>query len=72
VPQWPSHPAQATYAPMLRETSILSGTSYASADGERPASDFPQPDPVSLGTVARELKKEHDQVKKSRVVWINQ
>jgi len=68
----PSHPAHADYAPMSQEHSILGSGSYASAQGERPASDFPQAEAVSLGTAARELRKQHAQVKKSRVVWVNQ
>ena len=68
----PSHPQHADYAPMMQEHSVLSG-SYASAQGERRASDFPQPaGGLSLGDYARELKKQHDQVKRARVVWINQ
>jgi hypothetical protein len=70
--QFESHPEHATYAPMAQERSVLGGSSYASAQGERPLSEFPQPAPVSLGTVARELKQQHAQLKKSRVVWVNQ
>jgi hypothetical protein len=68
----PSHPAHASYVPMSSEQSVLASSSYASAQGERPFSDFPQPEPVSLGAAARELKKQHDQMKKSRTVWVNQ
>ncbi len=68
----PSHPAHADYVPMSPERNILGSSSYASAQGERPASDFPQAEPISLGAAARELRKQHAQVKKSRVVWINQ
>jgi hypothetical protein len=68
----PSHPAQATYTPMSQERTILATSSYTSAQGERPASDFAQPETVSLGAVARELRKQHAQLKKSRVVWVNQ
>ncbi|MGB8012654.1 MAG: hypothetical protein WCF68_13645 [Terriglobales bacterium] len=67
-----SHPGHASYAPMSQETSILAATSYTSGQGERRASDFPHPEDVSLGVIARELRKEHAQLKKSRVVWINQ
>jgi hypothetical protein len=72
VYQSPSHPSHASYAPMSQETSILAATSYTSAQGERPASDFPQAESVPLGTYAREMKKQHAQLKRSRVVWINQ
>jgi hypothetical protein len=72
----PSHTAHASYAPMAHEWSILSGSSFSMARGERPASDFPQQataeETVSLGAVARELRQQHAQVKKSRVVWVNQ
>ena len=72
----PSHPAHASYAPMGREQNILGGSSFHSAQGERLASDFPQQAPaveaVSLGAIARELRQQHAQLKKSRVVWVNQ
>jgi hypothetical protein len=67
-----SHPQHAAYAAMSQEQNILASTSYSSAQGERPASDFPQPESVSLGAAARELRERHASVKKSRVVWINQ
>ncbi len=70
--EFSSHPAHADYAPMSQEHSVLSSSSYTTAQGERPASDFPQPESVSLGAVARELRKQHAQLKKSRVVWVNQ
>jgi hypothetical protein len=57
---------------MSSEQSVLASSSYASAQGERPFSDFPQPEPVSLGAAARELRKQHDKTKKSRTVWVNQ
>jgi|HubBroStandDraft_5_1064220.scaffolds.fasta_scaffold88921_3 hypothetical protein len=68
----PSHPAHASYTAMSTETSVLASSSYTSAQGERPVSDFPQPDPVSLGLAARELKKQHAELKRSHVVWVNQ
>jgi hypothetical protein len=68
----PGHPAHASYASMSQEHSVLSNTSYTSARGERPASDFPQQEAVSLGAFAREFRKEHAELKKSRVVWVNQ
>src|SRR5277367_4202226 len=67
-----SHPAHASYAAMSAEQSVLPNVGYASAQGERPASDFPQQEAVPLGTAARELKKEHAPLKKSRYVWVNQ
>jgi len=70
--QAPSHPAHAAYAPMSQELSVLAATSYSLAQGERPASDFPQAEGVPLGTYAREFRKQHAHLKKSRVVWVNQ
>jgi hypothetical protein len=70
--QFSSHEAHASYAPMAQGQNILAATSYSSAQGERRASDFPQPEGVSLGLVARELRQQHAQLKKSPIVWINQ
>jgi|ERR1700687_3388954 len=70
--QFSSHPAHASYAPMSQEQNVLAATSYSSAQGERPASDFPQPESVSLGLAARELRQQHAQLKKSPIVWVNQ
>lgn len=69
--QSPSHPQHADYAPLRQEHSVISG-SYSSAQGERPASDFPQAPGISLGDYARQFRKQHDVLKKSRVVWVNQ
>jgi hypothetical protein len=68
----PSHPAHASYTPMMQEQSVLGSSNYTSAQGERRASDFPQAEGVSLGVYARELRKQREQLKKSRVVWVNQ
>ncbi len=68
----PSHPAHASYTPMSPEQNMLGGTGYFFGQGERPLSEFPQPAPVPLGTIARELRQQHAEVKKSRVVWVNQ
>jgi hypothetical protein len=70
--QSPSHPAHAAYAPMSQEQNVLAATSYTLAQGDRPASDFPQAEAVSLGAFAREFRKQHAQLKKTRVVWVNQ
>lgn len=72
IPVSPDHPAHASYAPMSSGQSVLGNGSYASVQGERPVSDFPQPEEISLGAAARELKKEHTQLKKANVVWVNQ
>jgi len=70
--QFQSHTGHADYVPMSQERSVLSSASYSSAQGERPASDFPQAEGVSLGAFAREFRKQHAEVKKARIVWINQ
>ncbi len=57
---------------MSQEQSVLGAASYTSGRGERPASDFPQAEAVSLGAFAREFRKQHAQVKKARIVWVNQ
>jgi hypothetical protein len=68
----PSHPAHASYAPMMQEQSVLGSSNYTSAQGERRASDFPQAEGISLGVYARELRKQHAELKKARFVWVNQ
>ena len=68
----PSHPAHASYTPMSQEQNVLAGTNYFSAQGERPLWEFPQPAAIPLGTIARELRQQQAEVKKSRVVWVNQ
>jgi hypothetical protein len=70
--QFQTHPSHADYAPMSAERSVLPSTTFLTAQGERRPSDFAQPESLPLGTIARELKKQHDELKKSRVVWINQ
>jgi hypothetical protein len=60
---------------MAREQNNLGSSSFSFAQGERPASDFPHQAAaaaVSLGAVARELRQQHAQLKKSRVLWVNQ
>jgi len=69
--QSPEHDAHASYAPLAQGVSLYPNTGYLSAQGERPASDFPQMATPSLGDIARELKKQHELAKKARVVWEN-
>jgi hypothetical protein len=70
--QFQNHPSHADYAPLSAERSVLPSTTFYSAQGERRASDFAQPEAMPLGTIARELKRQHAELKKSRVVWVNQ
>src|SRR5271168_4509716 len=42
--QFQNHPSHADYAPMSTERSVLPSTTFLSAQGERRASDFAQPD----------------------------
>jgi hypothetical protein len=71
IPQSPNHPAHASYTPLSQGESVIGHSSYTFAQGDRAASDFPHAEDVSLGAAARELRKQHAQLKKSRVVWIN-
>jgi len=68
----PDHPAHASYAELGTGQSVLGGSGYTMAQGDRPASDFPQLAQISLGDAARELRKQHKQAKKARVIWTNQ
>ena len=68
----PDHPAHASFSSISDGTSFVGGGSYTIAQGDRPASDFPQLAQISLGDAARELRKQHEKVKKARVVWTNQ
>jgi len=67
----PTHPLHASYAPIASEQTLMGGTSYTMTQGDRPAWDFPQAPQIALGDVARELKKKHEQDKKSRVLYEN-
>ncbi len=67
----PDHPAHASYAEIPSGQSVVGGGGYTLAQGDRPASDFPQAAQISLGDAARELRKQHEQVKKARFVWTN-
>jgi hypothetical protein len=70
--QFQTHPSHADYGSMSEERSVLPSTTFWSAQGERRPSDFAQPEALPLGTIARELKRQRGELKKSRVVWINQ
>jgi hypothetical protein len=70
--QPPDHPEHASYSPIAREQTLVAGGGDTYAHGDRPASDFPQAAEISLGEVARELRKQHESAKKARVVWEKQ
>jgi hypothetical protein len=67
----PDHPLHASYAPIADGRGIVGGGGVSFAQGERPVSDFPQMAALPLGDAARELKKQHAQLKKARFVWEN-
>ena len=61
-----SHAEHASIAPMREQHNLLGSNTYTSAKGERPLWEFgPQTAPVSLGDVARTLRKEHENAKKA-------
>jgi hypothetical protein len=68
----PDHPGHASFAPIAQEQSVLGGSGYTIAQGDRPASDFPQKPQPALGDTARELRKLHQSAKKASFVWTNQ
>jgi hypothetical protein len=67
----PDHPLHAFYTALGQGQGIVGGGSVNFAQGDRPVSDFPQAAVLPLGDAARELKKQHAQVKKARFVWEN-
>ena len=69
--QAPSHPQHATIHALTEEQSVLGGTAYVSAQGEKPTWELPQPPVQSLGEIARILRKEHARVKRARCVFEN-
>ncbi len=72
VVQLPSHPEHASQQPMAREQSLLAGSGYVYAQGERPLWEAaPVSRAVPLGDVARILRKEHAAAKKADIVWTN-
>lgn len=71
--QFFSHPAHATHKAMGHEESLLQPSAYLTARGERPLWEVADlPEAVPLGDLARALREEHDVLKKSEVVWVNQ
>lgn len=78
--QYSGHPQHADIVPLAQAQNILAPSNYFVAHGERPASDFPQTGNengnekktvISLGTAAREIRKQHAEQKRSLFVWVN-
>ena len=71
--QFYSHPAHASHKAMAVEASLLPSLEYRFAKGERPLWEVAElPATVPLGDIARALRAEHQTVKKSETVWVNQ
>lgn len=64
-PDMAGHPQTAV------QRALPTGGGYTAGTGERPASDFPQKPQRPLGDVARENRKAHEQVRQSKVVYVN-
>jgi len=68
----PSHPEHASPKAMAAEQSLLVPSGPTQAHGTRPLWELvPPKHEVPLGDVARALKNEHSNVKKSKAVWEN-
>lgn len=69
----PSHPQHASQQPLLAEQTLLPSSAFTSAKGERPLWEFAPAttEAVSLGEIARMLRKERGAVKKAEKVWTN-
>jgi len=68
--QIPSHPLHAAPQPMALEMSLLTGSAYVTAQGERPLWEVARiPDGMPLGDVARLLRKQHATAKKATIVF---
>jgi hypothetical protein len=71
--QFYNHPGHASHKAMATEESLLQPSAYLSAKGARPLWEVAKlPDPIPLGDIARALREEHDIVRKSEVIWVNQ
>ena len=71
--QFYNHPAHASHKAMATEETLLQPSAYLSAKGVRPLWEVAKlPDTSPLGDIARALREEHDIVKKSEVIWVNQ
>ncbi len=73
--QMTSHPMHADQHAMASEHSLVGGGpgTYSYAQGERPLWEFgPVSEPVSLGDIARALRKEKLTAKKAEIVFEKQ
>src|SRR5208283_5197138 len=69
----PDHPQHASQHDLRPEVSLIGGSSYTYAQGERPMSDFPEYRYVKpLGDVAREYREEHAKAEKAAIRWEKQ
>ena len=65
----PQHASQVDLAP---EHDLLERGGSHSAHGERPLWEvMPAPVVTPLGDIAREMRKEHESVKKAVLIWVN-
>ena len=68
----PSHPQHAETKAMAEEKSLLVSSGQTQAHGTRPLWELAPPkQETPLGDVARALKQEHTNGKKSSAVWVN-
>ena len=67
--QMPSHEHRATQQTLAKEQSLLESSDFLAVEGERPLWEVqPLARQVPLGDIARELRKEHETVKKADFV----
>jgi hypothetical protein len=66
------HPREAARQRMTVGTDLREDSQITSAQGERPLWEVaPKHKEIPLGDIARDLKKQHDAVKKTDVIWEN-
>jgi hypothetical protein len=69
----PDHPMHAEQHDLRPEVSLIGGSSYTYAQGERPLWEFGgYAAPLPLGDVARRYREEHAKVEKAQIVWNQQ
>jgi hypothetical protein len=70
--EMPSHPETASQHDLATGRDLLAPTNISYAQGELPMWEVAKlPAETPLGDSARMLRKEHDEVKKAPVVWVN-